>query len=219
MTAAVAALIPAAGSGERLGRGPKAFVEVGGRTLLAWSAAALRPHVAALVVAVPAGEVARAEALVPDARVVLGGPSRQATVSLLLAATDAERVLVHDVARPFLPGGVVEGVLAAVASVGAATAALPVADTLVRADDGAQVDRAALRAVQTPQGFERALLLEAHRRADPAAPATDDAALIRRLGREVALVRGSAWLRKITTSDDLAVAEALAATWRERWPG
>ena len=120
----VAALIPAAGSGTRLGLGPKAFVEVAGLSLLARSVAALAPHVDEVVVALPEGWTL--PAAVP-ARAIVGGQTRQDSVRLLLEATGAEAVLVHDAARPFLPAEVVRAVLAAAWEVGAATAALPVA--------------------------------------------------------------------------------------------
>jgi 2-C-methyl-D-erythritol 4-phosphate cytidylyltransferase len=216
----VAALIPAAGSGTRLGLGPKAFVEVAGASLLARSVAALAPHVDEVVVALPAGWT-----LPPGvpARVVVGGPTRQDSVRLLLEATQAEVVLVHDAARPFLPAEVVRAVLAAAQDLGAATAALPVADTLVRAGPdqasagqrwGEPSPRDGLWAVQTPQGFRRRVLREAHARAqDDGYVATDDAGLVARLGEPVALVPGDARLFKVTAPGDLALATALAAVW------
>lgn len=211
----VAALIPAAGSGTRLGLGPKAFVEVAGRSLLGRSAAALAPHVAEVLVALPAGLNLPGD--VP-ARAVTGGETRQASVLALLRATDAEVVLVHDAARPFLPGAVVGAVIAAAREVGAATAALPVADTLVRAgpggDWGTLTPREGLWAVQTPQGFRRDLLLAAHEAAlADGFAATDDAGLIARTGGAVRLVPGDARLFKVTTPGDLALAQALAPVW------
>lgn len=214
----LAALLPAAGSGVRLGLGPKAYVQLGGVTLLEHAVTALVDLVDEVIVAVPAGTEATArELLGGTATVVVGGSSRQATVRALLAATTADVVLVHDAARPFVPAAVVERVVAAVARVGAATAALPVADTIVSVADGAVVPRDALRAVQTPQGFRRELLARAHDAAMTAgAEATDDAALVRLLGAPVALVEGSPLLHKITTEADLALGEALLALWRAR---
>lgn len=213
----VAALVPAAGSGERLGKGPKAFVEVAGRTLLAWAVEALRPFVAEVVVAVPPEQVEAARRAVPSARVVPGGPTRQATVGLLLAATTCRWVLVHDAARPFLDADTLRRVLAALPSARALSVAMPVADSLVDARDGHTVDRAPLRAVQTPQAFERQLLLDAHAaaRAEGAA-ATDDAALVRRMGIPVTLVDGGPHLMKVTTPGDLRLAEAYAAALATR---
>lgn len=210
-----AALIPAAGSGTRLGRGPKAFVEVGGLSLLARSVACLWPHVDEVLVALPAGMQ------LPDgmqARAITGGDTRQASVSALLEATDADIVLIHDAARPFLPARVIQDVTAAAWEVGAATAALPVADTLVQAAHGQEwgtlTPREGLWAVQTPQGFRRAALLAAHESAyDEGHAATDDAGLIARLGQRVALIPGDARLFKVTTPGDLALAEAVALVW------
>ncbi|MVN89001.1 2-C-methyl-D-erythritol 4-phosphate cytidylyltransferase [Deinococcus sp. HMF7620] len=215
----VAALIPAAGSGTRLGLGPKALVKVGGRTLLARSAAALAPHVAEVLVALPPGEELPAD--IP-ARAVVGRATRQASVLALLRATDADTVLIHDAARPFLPPGVIQALLAAVQTTGAATAALPVADTLVRAAHpraaaqhwGTLTPREGLWAVQTPQAFRRLALLAAHEAAlSDGYAATDDAGLLARLGQAVALVPGDARLFKVTTPGDLALAQALAPVW------
>ena len=211
-----AALVPAAGAGTRLGRGPKAFVRLGAATLLEHSVAALHGAVDEVIVAVPRGYEAEASALVAGrAQVVTGAATRQATVLALLRATTAEVVLVHDAARPFLPRVVVERVLAAVATSGAATAALPVADTIVSTADGTTLPREDLRAVQTPQGFGRELLLRAHEAALAAGvEATDDAALVRRLGVRVSIVEGSTFLHKVTTADDLLLGLALLALWQ-----
>ncbi|ANE42593.1 2-C-methyl-D-erythritol 4-phosphate cytidylyltransferase [Deinococcus puniceus] len=211
----IAALIPAAGSGTRLGRGPKAFVEVGGLSLLARSVVCLSPYVDEVLVALPAGMQ------LPNgmqARAIAGGDTRQASVLALLQATDADVVLIHDAARPFLPTRVIREVADAAWAVGAATAALPVADTLVQAkentDWGTLTPREGLWAVQTPQGFRRTALLAAHESAQQEGhAATDDAGLIARLGQRVALIPGDARLFKVTTPGDLALAEAVAAVW------
>lgn len=214
---AVAGLVAAAGQGTRLAAGPKAFVRVGDRSLLQWAVEGLRAVADEVVVAVAEEDVARARAQVPAARVVAGGRTRQETVASLLRATRAAHVLVHDAARPFLPAAVARRVLAAARESGAATAALAVADSIVDAETGASLPRERLRAVQTPQGFERRLLAEAHARAaEQGVLATDDAALVRRLGRSVRLVEGSPLLHKITTPEDLRLAAALEALWLEQ---
>lgn len=210
-----AALVPAAGSGTRLGLGPKAFVEVAGQSLLARSVAALAPHVDEVIVALPPGLA------LPDgiaARAIMGGETRQDSVHRLLQATSADIVLIHDAARPFLPENVIHALLEAVAESGAATVALPVADTLVRAGVGETwgdlVQREGLWAVQTPQGFRRELLLRAHAQAvADGFAATDDAGLIARQGSPVRLVAGDARLFKVTTPGDLQLASALAHVW------
>ena len=155
-----------------------------------------------------------------QARAVTGGPTRQASVLALLRATEAEIVIVHDAARPFLPLDVLAGVRAAAAEVGAATAALPVADTLVREVTGGWgqlTPREGLWAVQTPQGFRREVLLAAHEAAERAqVQATDDAGLVAWTGWPVRLVPGDARLFKVTTPGDLVLARALAAVWDSR---
>lgn len=211
----IAALIPAAGGGTRLGLGHKAFVTVGGLSLLARSVAALAPHVDEVLVALPDGMPLPGGV---NARAVVGGQTRQDSVRRLLSATVADTVLIHDAARPFLGAEIVHALLEAVGETGAATVALPVADTLVRAGGsgmwGAPVSREGLWAVQTPQGFRRELLLRAHAQAAADGhAATDDAGLVARQGGAVRLVRGDARLFKVTTPGDLALARALAPVW------
>lgn len=209
-----AALIPAAGSGTRLGLGPKALVEVAGNSLLARSVACLAPHVDEVLVALPRG-LALPQGV--RARAIVGGATRQESVLRLLRATSADVVLIHDAARPFLPARVIHALLEAVPETGAATAALPVADTLIRAEAGrwaSPVPRGGLWAVQTPQGFRRDLLLRAHGAAQAAGfGATDDAGLIAWTGGAVSLVLGDARLFKVTAPGDLALARAVAAVW------
>lgn len=209
------ALLMAAGTGTRTGTStPKQLLPLGGRPMLAWSYQALADHAAvdAVIVVTGAEIMADVQAALPGAQVVSGGATRQASVAAgLLAAREAaaERVLVHDAARPFLPGAVIDRVLAALEGHDAATPVLAVADTLVR-DDGATVDRSGLHRVQTPQGFRAAALADAHAAAADA-DATDDVQLVRRLGGSVALVQGDPVLEKVTYPADLAAAEARAA--------
>jgi len=124
-------------------------------------------------------------------------------------------VLVHDVARPFVPVAVLDRVLDAIArGYDAAVPALPVTDTIkqVDADDNvvATVDRDQLVAVQTPQGFVLSALVAAHEAA-PDASASDDASLVESMGGKVVVVRGAEEAFKITTQRDLLLAEAVAA--------
>lgn len=214
----VAALIPAAGSGTRLGKGPKALLELAGTSLLGRAVSAFEGVVDEIVVAVSAEMCAQVQsAFGPRISVAIGGDTRQQSVQAMVQRARAELVLIHDAARPFLARRVIEDVLAAVREKGAASVVMPLADSLIDAATGQVVDRAPLRAVQTPQGFRRELIVEAHERAiAEGVTATDDAALVRRLGHEVALVEGSSWLIKVTRPADWMLAEALANVWDEQ---
>lgn len=219
----VAAVVPAAGRGERFGgTGPKALVPLRGRPLVEHALAALGASaVEVIVVAAPPDAVeavahaARRAAGAKVAAVVPGGSDRQASVARGLAALPAgpEIVLVHDGARPLVPVSLIEAVAAAAAVDGAAVAAVPVDETVKRGGDGwlqTTIDRAGLFRVQTPQAFHRALLETAHREAEHAGfHGTDDAALVERLGRPVRLVPGAPLNLKVTVPADLEVAEAL----------
>lgn len=224
----VVAVVVAAGSGSRLGgEVPKALREVGGVPLVARSVAQLAAGgVDAAVVVVADGtqaafEAALAEAPIPCG-IVAGGAERQHSVangiSLITlhgSLEDAEVVLVHDAARAFVPPAVVARVIEAVrAGADAAVPVVPVVDSVREIVDEASVviDRASLRAVQTPQGFRRTVLAEAHDAlAESGQVVTDDAAAAEYLGHEVTLVEGSRDAFKVTEPFDLVVAEALVA--------
>ncbi len=213
--AGVCVIIPAAGSGTRLGEPvPKAFVDVCGRTIIERCVDNIPDSLdASIVVVVPADLVDRARELLPDVTIVPGGAHRSESVRAGIAAADAaDIVLVHDAARPLTPAHVFTRVVEAVASGHPAVVpGLPVADTLkqvVVSDDGLErvertVDREPLRAVQTPQGFTREALLRAH--ADDSGLATDDAGLAERCGIDVHVVPGDPLAMKITTPWDLKI--------------
>lgn len=206
-----AALVPAAGDGRRLGLGPKAFVRVGGRTLLEHAAGLLSPWVEELILAVPAGHERRAASLVPESIIMAGGASRQETVESALARTEADLVLIHDVARPLAPADAVRRVLDAAGRDGAATTAVAVADTLHDVTRETPLPREHLRLIQTPQAFDRTVLAQAHAHARRVGlRASDDAQLVRALGRGVTLVAGSPLSHKLTEAHDLDMLEALA---------
>jgi 2-C-methyl-D-erythritol 4-phosphate cytidylyltransferase len=221
------AIIVAAGSGSRLGAGqPKAFVSLGGRTLLARSlatVAALR-ELFEVVITVPPGmeTEARAEArragMTIPVKITAGGIERQDSVRIALSLTSAESdlVVIHDAARPFASPALFERCIEAAARCGGAIAAIPVADTLKRVEKNmieATLPRAGLYQAQTPQAFRRRLLIDAHERARAAGiTATDDADLVERLGQRVEIVEAAALNLKITTRSDLQIAEAIAAT-------
>jgi 2-C-methyl-D-erythritol 4-phosphate cytidylyltransferase len=214
----VAAIVVAAGSGTRLGAGlPKAFVQVGGRTLLehAVERISAHPRVDTVVVAVPAEQVTRAAALVGSATVVAGGSTRQQSVAAALAAVPrgVAAVLVHDAARAFVPVEVVDRVVAALDDGATAVVpSVPVRDTIRTVDAagklGELVERSGLLAMQTPQGFRRDVLDRAHASAR-VQDATDDAALVEDLGEQVTAVSGDERAFKVTTPFDLAVAAAV----------
>lgn len=209
----VAVLIPAGGAGTRLGRRtPKQFLRVGGESILEATVRHFRRHpcVAAIVVAAPADHVAYARRLLGSGvTVVAGGATRQESVRRALEAAPhgARMMLVHDAVRPFITRALVDAVLAAARTDGAAICALPVAETVKRVRDGAvdaTVDREGLCAVQTPQAFRAEILREAHDKARrDGVVGTDDAMLIERLGHRVRVVPGLAANVKITTPDDL----------------
>ncbi|WP_410822329.1 2-C-methyl-D-erythritol 4-phosphate cytidylyltransferase [Micromonospora sp. 050-3] len=218
----VAVLVPAAGAGVRLGPGrPKALRLLAGEPLLVHAVRRLAaaPSVHTIVVAAPAAEVqAVRELLAPVAPVIVvpGGAERQASVAAALAAVPAGPtiVLVHDAARALTPPELVESVAAAVrGGRDAVIPVLPVVDTIkeVGADEVVlgTVDRSALRAVQTPQGFRRAVLSAAHAAAGDSL--TDDAGLVEKQGVTVSCVPGSEYAVKITRPFDLALAEHLLA--------
>ncbi len=214
----VVALIVAAGSGERLGAGrPKALVELAGRPLLAWSIEAISklPNLDQIVVAMPPGAPA------PDGvTAVTGGSCRSESVALALAAAgEGETVLVHDAARPLVGVDLLERTVAALhsdAGADAAIAAAPVTDTIKRVDGTGSVvetlDRGVLWAVQTPQVFRRSALARAlDVSPQELAEATDDAWLIERAGGRVIVVPAQQENLKVTTPEDLMIAEMLIA--------
>jgi 2-C-methyl-D-erythritol 4-phosphate cytidylyltransferase len=215
------AVVTAAGSGERLGAGiPKAFVELGGRTMLEHAVDGLLGSgvIGRVVVAVPADRVSQAAALLGDrATVVEGGAERHDSVGRALAAVgDAEFILVHDAARPFTPADQIRRVVAAlVDGVRAVIPVLRVVDTVKVVDANGVVlgtpERAGLRAVQTPQGFEAALLRRAYERVGSFA-GTDDASLVENLGTPVHTVDGDVLAFKITTPLDLRLARAVLSS-------
>jgi 2-C-methyl-D-erythritol 4-phosphate cytidylyltransferase len=210
-------IVAAAGSGLRLGaEQPKALVLLAGRPLVCWAVDALRAGgVPDVVVAVPAADrAAFAAALPADVVLIEGGASRTASVRAALAAVGkaADAVLVHDAARPLTPPDVVARVLVALAAgAPAVVPVLPVVDTTVVVDDDGVVtdalDREPLRRVQTPQGFDRATLVDAYGRLQEGTELTDDAAVVRTVGVTVSTVAGDERAAKVTVAHDLVLAE------------
>jgi 2-C-methyl-D-erythritol 4-phosphate cytidylyltransferase len=206
---AVVGIVPAAGSGERLGApGPKAFAFCGGRPLLDWSLEALGAVCDRVVVAVPPGYEEP-----PDR--VSGGASRSESVRLALsAAPEAEVAVVHDAARPLVTPELVERCIDALSGWDGVVAAAPVPDTIKEADADGRVlrtlERASLWAIQTPQVFRADALRRALAVPDEMlAAATDDASLVEAAGGAVRVLEAPADNLKVTRAIDLELAEAL----------
>jgi len=203
----------------------KLFAPLGGVPLLVRALRAFQdsPLVDRIVLVLSAGNLERGRALADACGVdkltaaCEGGPRRQDSVRLgleaLSAAGGCEWVLVHDGARPLVSAELIERGLAAARETGAAVPAVPLADTVkLAAADGTverTLDRSHLWAAQTPQVFRYDLLLRAHR--EVTAEVTDDAAMLEALGLPVKLFEGSAANIKVTTPEDLRLAEALLA--------
>ncbi|HEU0299624.1 MAG TPA: 2-C-methyl-D-erythritol 4-phosphate cytidylyltransferase, partial [Longimicrobium sp.] len=180
------------------------------------------PRISSVVVVLPPEDVAdppRWLAGLP-VRVVAGGAERGDSVRSGLRAIpdDAGHVLIHDGARPFVTREMIDRVLDACAD-GGAVAAVPVTDTIQRVDARGTIvdtpDRSALWQAQTPQGFPRAAIVDAYRRASAdGVAATDDAAVYARYAGPVRVVMGSYQNLKVTRPEDLPIAEAIAAASR-----
>ncbi|MFD5897559.1 2-C-methyl-D-erythritol 4-phosphate cytidylyltransferase [Streptomyces sp. NPDC060366] len=233
-----AAVIPAAGRGIRLGPGaPKALRTLGGTPMLihAVRAMAASRTVSLVVVVAPPDDAAAVKLLLDehslptrtDYLVVPGGETRQESVRLGVEALpdDITTVLVHDAARPLVPVDTVDAVVDAVrAGAPAVVPAMPLADTVKEVEPGekdqpepvvATPERARLRAVQTPQGFDRDTLVRAHLNVPLAGQgATDDAGLVEQLGAPVVVVPGHEEAFKVTRPLDLVLAEAVLARRR-----
>ena len=220
-----AALIVAGGRGTRASATlPKQYARIGGRTVLARTLGAFLEHpgidlVQVVIAAGDADAYAAAVAGLDGDRLlpaVHGGPTRQASVRNGLEALKArapDRVLIHDAVRPFVAPDIVARVLEALAHSPAAIAAVPLVDTLKKAGPGqriaATLDRAEVWRAQTPQGFRFAEILAAHTAAATAGNSDmpDDAAVAEWAGLPVALVMGAETNRKLTTPEDLAMAQ------------
>ena len=219
-----AAILVAAGSGERAGAGqPKVWRLLGGKPVARWSAEALlaagaKPLV--VVVAADCGAVARQALDGLGAIFVTGGATRAASVRAGLDAVShaeaPDAVLIHDAARPFLNGRTIAALLEALSGADAALPALPVADTLKRQGEGGAttVSRDGLWCAQTPQAFRLGALNAAHAAWPGQSAPTDDAAVIEAAGGRVVLTPGDPMLMKLTYPEDFDMAERLAGGQR-----
>lgn len=217
------AVLVAAGSSTRMGFDKLSF-DLGGETVLERSVRAFDecPEVDELVIVTGAsGENAQRAAArcKKPVRLVRGGSTRAESARSGVTAAHGKLVAVHDAARPFVSQSVIADTIAAAARCGAAAPAVPVKDTIKRARDSlveATLERSELFAVQTPQVFQVDLIKAALVKAlEDGAALTDDCGAVERLGIGVSLTQGDYCNLKITTPEDLAVAEALFA-WREQ---
>ena len=220
----VAAVIPAAGKGSRLGGLPKQMRLLGGAPVLFRTTSIFDQHPAIssiVVVAHPDALEDTKEILKPLSKlysVLAGGATRQESVMAGVAAVkeDVSIVLIHDVARPFVSARVISDVIEGVENTGAAAAALPIQDTVRYGNEGLftkTASRDGLYAMQTPQGFRRSLLIKAMHQDSGHLWATDDVALMQRIGQPVRIVEGDPRNMKITTQSDWEWAKNI---WTQR---
>ena len=227
-TGRIVAVVPAGGAGKRMGAGtPKQFLMLDGAPMMLHALRVLdrAPSVTEVILVVPKQERDRALTEVVERyglkkvlKVVPGGATRQESVhhGLNEVDEDVEIVVVHDAVRPFVTEDLIERSIEAARKHGGAIAAVPMKDTPKQAGPDRLIqrtlDRAGLWLAQTPQTFRRALVVEAYRKAAIAhVHATDDAALVERLGHAVAIVEGNWENIKITTPEDMILAEAILA--------
>jgi len=216
-------LIPAAGLGNRLGLNqPKALAKILGKPLLVWTLERFLSMDLAdgSVITCPKGLEQAFETLLNDFfpgmnfSVIVGGEVRQESVAkgLEILSTDTDIVVIHDAARPFVTEESIKASIDAAKTDGAATVAIPCVDTILVADEDCYLAatplREALWACQTPQTFQTKVIREAHAWAvRERYTGTDDASLVRAMGRRVKLVMGTPLNFKVTTATDLAMAE------------
>lgn len=217
------AVVAAAGNAVRMGE-DKLLLLLGGEPVIVHTVRALEssPLIGEIVVVtrpdliVPVAQLCKDYGFAKVTKVVAGGATRLESVRLgtLELTRDPELIAVHDGARPFVTPAVIEAAVLRAKEYGAAAPAVAVTDTVKRVDaDGltaGSVDRESLRAVQTPQVFEEGLLRAALQKAlDDGAEITDDCAAVERLGMKVALTPGDRLNIKLTTPEDLILAQAI----------
>ena len=219
----VCAVIPAAGSSSRMGGENKLLLELGGIPVLVRTVFAFErcPLIDEIVLAcreqdiVPYGKLLAAYGLTKVTSIVRGGSTRAESVLAGVRACpeQAALVAVHDGARPLVTEEIIAQAVRAAAETGAAAPVVPIKDSVKRVENGkilADVPRAGIAAVQTPQVFRRALLTQALSEAVQAGRApTDDCGAVEALGADVCATTGSYENIKITTPEDLAIGEAI----------
>jgi len=222
----IGVVIAAGGSGERVGSTiPKQFREIAGVPMLLRAIRPFAAHalVAEIVIPLPLDMLANPPGWLSDLvgdrlRIVAGGKTRAASVASGVAtlSPSCTGLLIHDAARPFVGTDIVNAIIERVRVGACAIAAVPVSDTIKRSEpDGEQiletVRREGLWCAHTPQGFPRQVLERAYAEAQPSLNATDEAALVEALGIPVELIRDSTTNMKVTSPEDLVMAEALAS--------
>jgi 2-C-methyl-D-erythritol 4-phosphate cytidylyltransferase/2-C-methyl-D-erythritol 2,4-cyclodiphosphate synthase len=221
----VGVIIVAAGRSQRMGLAvPKPLLDLGGQTMLRRSVDAFDAHplVSELVVVLPQDLVEAGPSLVGrtahPCQLVEGGERRQDSVrrGFSQISASAEIVLIHDAARPFVDGRLIERVVMAAREAGAAVPAVPARDTVKRVDLDRRIvsetlPREQIWLAQTPQGFQRLVLARAMQAVDATAEATDEAMMVEHAGHPVRVVAGDERNVKITTPDDLAAARSRLA--------
>ena len=216
----VGVIIAAGGSSNRMGGVDKLYARLGGKPVLLRATHAFQksPLIDQIVVVVAGEKVNVCQQLIPGGEwskvtnICAGGERRQDSVAAgLKLISKCDWVVIHDGARPLVTAGLINDGLKAAQETGAAIAAMPVKDTIKIADEDKSVrqtlNRESLWAIQTPQVFRREVILNAYRQTDD--DVTDDAALVERAGGKVILYMGSYDNIKVTTSDDLTLAEVL----------
>ncbi|MFH1778604.1 MAG: 2-C-methyl-D-erythritol 4-phosphate cytidylyltransferase [Candidatus Omnitrophota bacterium] len=221
----VAAIIPAAGKGVRLGsKIHKPFIVIGKEPILTHILEVIdgSNYIDEIIVVINEPDLAKARALVKKNKlkkvkeITLGGKRRMDSVKngLSLVSEDVDYVIVHDGVRPFLDNKMIASVIEGAKTFGAAITCVPVKPTIKEIEKGgfvsATLKRESLIEVQTPQAFKKDILERAYKKAfDDGIDATDDSALVERLGIKVKAVAGSYKNIKITTAEDLKYAKAL----------
>jgi len=207
----VEAIIRAAGRGERLGRGPKAFLTLGGRTLLDRAVGVMRAVARTVVVGVPPEDIERARELCgPGVIVVAGGASRRDTLLRIVAATHSPWLVLHDVVHPFVTPALARTVIETARAHGAATAAtLSTSGARHRRAGGASTHLAPgeLWLTRKPVAFRREAFLRGL--PGPTEPQEDVGGILSRAGQELTLVPTEPWNIKITTPEDWQLAEVI----------
>lgn len=215
----VGAIIPAAGSGKRMGGVRKAFVEIGGKPMLQHCIDVFlaHPRIDTIVVPLAQADIDSAPAWLQEPRIVLvsGGEERADSVraGLHALADEIDAVVIHDAARPLITQTLIDRVLSEVEHGRSATVGVQVSDTLHQVGDANEIratpDRSNFWRAQTPQAFPRDVIELAFATLPNVSLATDEAGLVAGGGWQVVVVPGESWNIKVTTNDDLLFVESM----------